>query len=226
MQHPSCIFYISDIDLYRLLSTIGNLKTKKKILLPLWKFIIKPSVLWGISQSTYKVLHHHQNRPGWAQTSIMNTSKLSQNKPTSIVHRVWMVIVVVLLCSTQIFAQGVTVGDTTTPGGSMLNVKPTTNGPGLSVGDATHIAIPAPPNGASIQGQLLVGTTTISDVKVIIDGTGHILAVLVEGKMYFSNPDKGITLTGLSGNCWQLGVEEQMDGLTAIPKLYKVTCPP
>ncbi len=150
-----------------------------------------------------------------------------QNKSTCIAHRVWMIIVVVLsLCSTQIFAQGVTVGSTTDTGASMLNVKPIPNGPGLSVGDAAHIDIPAPPNGAAIQGQLLVGTTTVGDVKVFIDGTGHIVALQIQGGMYLTQPDKSFILTGASGNCWLLGVEEQMDGLTAIPKCWKVTCPP
>jgi hypothetical protein len=139
----------------------------------------------------------------------------------------WMIIfmVVLSLCSTQIFAQGVTVGDTVNPGGSMLNVKPTPNGPGLSVGDAAHIAVPAPPNGASIQGDLLIGTTSLGNAKAIIDGTGKLVALEVQGTFYFIQLDKGPIQKTLDGKCWLLVPEPQPDGLTALPKYYLVTCP-
>lgn len=153
-----------------------------------------------------------------------------QNKSTCIAHRVWMITIVVVLslCSTNIYAQnpGVTVGDTTTPGGaSMLNVNPMPNGPGLSVGDDAHIAVPAPPNGASIQGDLLIGTTNLGNAKVIIDGTGKLVALEVQGTFYFIQSDKGFIQKSLDGKCWLLVPEPQPDGLTAVPKYYLITCP-
>ncbi len=97
--------------------------------------------------------------------------------------------------------------------------------PGLSVGDAAHIAVPAPPNGASIQGDLLIGTTSLGNAKAIIDGTGKLVALEVQGTFYFIQLDKGPIQKTLDGKCWLLVPEPQPDGLTALPKYYLVTCP-
>ena len=138
-------------------------------------------------------------------------------------HVLIAIVMVVLSCaSTQIYAQapGATVGDTAQSGASTLNTKGN-----FSVGDSAHIAVPAPANGASIQGDLLIGTTNLGNAKVIIDGTGKLVALEVQGTFYFIQQDQGPIQKTLDGKCWLLLPEPQPDGKTAIPKYYLVTCP-
>jgi hypothetical protein len=110
-----------------------------------------------------------------------------------IVHHMWMIIfmVVLSLCSTQIFAQGVTVGDTSTSGNSMLNV----NG-NLAVG-SSYYTTAAPANGMIVEGNVGIGTSSPGSFRLNVAGT-------IRFQNYNATSTNALLLTNTTGDLSKL----------------------